>query len=213
MSALALVVGAAAGFAGAIPPGPVGLAVASHASEGRAARALRVGIGAALVDATLCAAIGLGAGPTLVRLTAPAPVRVFVAIAYAALGVFLLAETLLRPGRVARPSAAPTAARGDGFARGALRGVTNPSLIANWTLVVTALGAADVLPPGPIAAFAFALGVGVGVGGWFAVLTRLVAGARARGERIAPWLRGAGALTGALLLAGGGVGVVRALAT
>jgi threonine/homoserine/homoserine lactone efflux protein len=205
---LAAVAGCAIGFVGAIPPGPAGMAIASHAAEGRERRAIAVALGAATVDVVLCAAIALGAGPTLARLVEAPIVRLFLAVAYAALGAFLLAETLLRraPRRAApvRPAATHT-----GYLSGVLRGVTNPSLLANWTLVVTALTAAGALRPGATSGLAFALGVGAGVVGWFASLAHLVS--RAPRAKSAPWLRAAAGLTGVLLLVAGGVGTVRAL--
>jgi threonine/homoserine/homoserine lactone efflux protein len=203
---LSAAAGCAIGFVGAIPPGPAGMAIATHAAAGRQRRAISVALGAATVDVSLCAAIALGAGPILARVTDVPVVRVFLALAYAALGVFLLAETLLRR---SAPKAAAPATAAPGYLAGVLRGVTNPSLVANWTLVVTALTAAGALAPGPVSAFAFALGVGVGVVGWFVTLARVVA--RAPRARSAPWLRAAAGVTGVLLVVGGGVGTVRAL--
>jgi threonine/homoserine/homoserine lactone efflux protein len=202
---LAAAAGCAIGFAGAIPPGPAGMAIATHAAEGRGRRAIAVALGAATVDVALCAAIALGAGPFLARLTEAPIVRLFLAMAYATLGVFLLAETLLRRGK-RKLAVAPA---GGGYVAGVFRGVTNPSLVANWTLVVTALTAAGALRPGAVGAIAFALGVGAGVVGWFAALTGVVS--RAPRTQSAPWLRLAAGLTGALLVVAGGVGTVRAI--
>ena len=70
--------------------------------------------------------------------------------------------------------------------------------------------AARIFPTGPVSGCAFAVGVGIGVLGWFATLTRAVS--RAPGARIAPWLRAAAVVTGALLVVGGSVGAIRALA-
>jgi threonine/homoserine/homoserine lactone efflux protein len=205
-TALAAAAGCAIGFVGAIPPGPAGMAIATHAAEGRGRRAIAVALGAATVDVALCAAIALGAGPFLARLTEAPIVRLFLAVAYATLGVFLLAETLLRRAPKAVARVAPA---GGGYFAGVLRGVTNPSLVANWTVVVTALTAAGALRPGPASGVAFALGVGAGVVGWFAALGHVVA--RAPSARRAPWLRAAAGVTGVLLIVGGGVGTVRAL--
>jgi threonine/homoserine/homoserine lactone efflux protein len=204
----ALLAGIAIGFLGAIPPGPSSMAVAAHAADGRSRRAVAVGLGAASVDATLCAAIALGAGPWLARLTEPPAVRVFLAVAYAVLGALLVVEAILRPKRARAPRAS-VAQRIDGFASGVLRGVTNPTLVANWTMVIAALSSTRVLPPGPSAGALFAAGVGLGVAAWFAILARVVGSAPQ--DRLAPWLRGAGILTGALLVAGGGLGCFRAL--
>ena len=208
---LAASVGCLIGFVGAIPPGPAGMAIATHAAEGRARRAIAVALGAATVDVMLCAAIALGAGPFLARLTEPSIVRVFLAAAYAGLGVLLLVETLLRrtPRKAAPVGAVAAPPANTGYFAGVVRGVTNPRLLANWTMVVTALTAAGVLGAGRASAAAFALGVGVGVVGWFAALAHVVA--RTPRGKSAPWLRAAGGRTGVLLIVGGSVGTVRAL--
>jgi threonine/homoserine/homoserine lactone efflux protein len=193
-----IVLGFAAGFLGAIPPGPVGMAVANHAAEGRTRQGVLTGLGAALVDTVLSGAIALGAGPLLARLTEPPIVRVFLAFAYAALGVMLVAEALLGK-KKPRPAAIP------GFAAGALRGITNPTLAANWTMLVAGLTAAGLYVPSPIGGASFAIGVGLGVSSYFTVLARAV-GAAPSG-RLAPWLRAIGGVTGAALV----VGAARAL--
>lgn len=206
MSLQALAVGAATGFLGAIPPGPAGIAVAGHAACGQSRRAVAIGLGSALVDFVLCAAVSLGAGSAIARLTEPPWVRASLAGVYALLGAWMLARALLRR---SAPAGAPARRSRDGFAGGVLRGLANPSLLANWTLVIAGLGAAGLLPKGAIAGLAFALGVGIGVGGWFSALARIVA--RARGGRLAGWLRAAGAAVGLVLMVGGGAAAVRAL--
>jgi threonine/homoserine/homoserine lactone efflux protein len=207
MSVQALAVGAATGFFGAIPPGPASMAVADHAASGRARRAISVGLGAALVDFLLCASISTGAGPTIARLTHPSWVRAALAIAYATVGMVMIAHSL----RARRRGAPPTKESSVGFAGGMLRGIANPSLFANWTLVIAGLGASGLLPQGPLAGLAFALGVGLGVSGWFSALARIVD--RVRGARFSSWLRISGLTVGALLLAGGAVATFRALAS
>jgi threonine/homoserine/homoserine lactone efflux protein len=61
-----------------------------------------------------------------------------------------------------------------GFVLGASVTLLNPTIIASWTVVVTAAHGAGVLVPGLLPAVGFALGVGVGVVGWFATLVRLL---------------------------------------
>lgn len=205
MSLQALAVGAAAGFLGAIPPGPAGLAVAGHAASGHSRRAVAVGLGSALVDLVLCAVIALGAGPALARLTEPPWIRASLAAVYALVGAVLLAKALRRR----RAPAPPAASSRDGFAGGVLRALANPSLLANWSLVVAGLGAAGLLPKGLLAGLAFALGVGLGSGSWFSALTRIVS--RVRAAKLAVWLQAAGAAVGLMLLLGGGAATVHAL--
>ncbi len=206
MSFQALAVGAATGFLGAIPPGPASLAVAGHAASGQSRRAVAVGLGSALVDLMLCAAIAMGAGPVLARLTDAPWVRASLAGLYALMGAVLLAQALRRR---STPALQPAARSRDGFAGGMLRAIANPSLAANWSLVVAGLGAAGLLPKGALAGLAFAVGVGLGSGSWFSALARIVT--RAQGARLAAWMRAAGAAVGLLLLLGGGAATVRAL--
>ncbi len=213
MSVQALALGAATGFLGAIPPGPASMAVADHAASGRARRAVSVGLGAALVDFLLCASISTGAGPTLARMTHPTWVRAALAIGYAAVGVVMIAQSLRAKGKGTGRAVWQTKPTGEkaslGFAGGMLRGIANPSLFANWTLVIAGLGASGLLPRGPLAGLAFAVGVGVGVSGWFSALARIVD--RLRGARFSRWLRYSGLAVGSLLLAGGMVATLRAL--
>jgi threonine/homoserine/homoserine lactone efflux protein len=206
VSAPPLLLGFVAGFLGAIPPGPVGLAVAGHAAEGRARRAVLVGLGAALVDTCLSGAIALGAGPLLARATEPPLVRAFLAAAYAGLGIMLVGESLLRTQRKRR---APARGASTSFAGGVLRGIANPTLAANWAMLVAGLTASGLYAPSPAGGASFAIGVGTGVASYFTVLARAV-GAAPNG-RVAPWLRAIGGVTGAALVVAGGVGAARAL--
>jgi threonine/homoserine/homoserine lactone efflux protein len=208
VSGVSLALGVAIGFFGAIPPGPTGVAVLAHASEGRARSALAVGLGAATVDATLCTVIALGAGPVLARATEAPMVRVFLALAYAVLGGMILLEALLRKRRRTVPStmAAP---RTRAFASGLVRGLTNPTLVINWTAVIAALSAAGVLARGPLAGALFAVGVGLGVSAWFGTLAYLAA--RARGDRLTPWLRAVTFATGSMLVVVGCLNAAKAL--
>ena len=200
-----LLLGFAAGFLGAIPPGPVGVVVASHAAEGRTRQGVLTGLGAALVDTLLSGAIALGAGPMLARLTEPTIVRVFLAAAYAGLGVMLVAEALVGSKKKERPRQSGAF----GFAGGVVRGITNPTLAANWTMLVAGLTASGIYVPSPLGGASFAIGVGLGVSSYFGILARAV-GAAPSG-RIAPWLRAIGGVTGAALVCAGGFGAARAL--
>src|SRR5262249_4303827 len=147
----------------------------------------------------------LGAGPLLARLTEPTIVRVFLAAAYAAIGVMLVAEALVgKKKKTPRPTRAMS-----GFAGGALRGITNPTLAANWTMLVAGLTAAGFLVPSPLGGASFALGVGAGVAAYFTTLARAVGSAPS--GRLAPWLRAIGGMTGAALVVAGGLGAARAL--
>jgi threonine/homoserine/homoserine lactone efflux protein len=208
----ALALGSACGFVGAIPPGPVGLAVMRHASEDRMAAAVRSGLGGATVDTIICVAVGAGAAPTLARLASPA-VRGSLSLIYVAIGLVVVVRELRRPPvEGAQPPATPRGARLS-YAEGVLRGALNPSLVANWALLIAFLLANRVLSPEPASSLAFALGVGVGVASWFTVLARLIASPRSASTppRSAYWVRRATLAGAVMVVLSGGAGVVQTL--
>ncbi len=101
--------------------------------------------------------------------------RVFLAAAYVFLGAMLLGEALLRRRDTKRDEPAH-----GGYFAGVVRAITNPSLIANWTLAITGLTATGALPRGAGAAAAFAIGVGAGVIARLVRCTRSCRSSRAR---------------------------------
>jgi threonine/homoserine/homoserine lactone efflux protein len=211
------VVGCTVGFLGAVPPGPVGLSVVRRATAGSVAEATRIGLGGATVDFAICTALALGASPLLVALTSHAAVRGVLSALYLGVGIAILVRELRRPRMSALPdvpgapaeSAADTRPSVASYVRGVLGGALNPTLIANWSLAMATLLATGLLAPGAEAGAAFAVGVGSGVFGWFALLARLVGGARTRAH--GTWVR-FGTLAAALaLVVTGGLGAARTL--
>jgi threonine/homoserine/homoserine lactone efflux protein len=208
MIVTALAAGCIAGFLGAIPPGPVGLAVLRGASERRLRDAIHVGLGGATVDTLICAAVGVGAGPTLARLASPA-VRGTLSLAYAAIGAVVLVRELRRrppAGSVPTLPRPPTPSYGQGLARGAL----NPTLFASWGLVIAFLLANGIIAPRPSSTLPFAAGAGIGVALWFALLAHLVASPRPRWTD--SWVRRATVAGAVSVVVSGGVGLIRVLA-
>ena len=59
---MALLAGFAVGLFGAIPPGPVNFNVIRKASQNQTREALRVALGAALVDTVICGFVAMGFG-------------------------------------------------------------------------------------------------------------------------------------------------------
>src|SRR5689334_4420174 len=90
-------IGSVTGFCGAIPPGPVGVAVLQRAADGRPGHALLIGLGGAAGDATICAGIALGAGPLLAGIVSQPLVKLALAGIYMSIGVYIVAEALVRP--------------------------------------------------------------------------------------------------------------------
>jgi threonine/homoserine/homoserine lactone efflux protein len=198
-------VGFAAGFVGAIPPGPVGLSVMRDASEGRVADAIRTGLGGATVDTVICAAVGVGAGPLLARLTSPA-VRASLSVVYLLAGAAVLVRELLR---AKGSTPAPPRARAVSYAQGLARAALNPALVANWAMLVAFLLANGLLAPRTSSTLPFAVGAGVGVAGWFTLLARALASPRPRWA--IPWVRRATLVAALGVVATGGAGLVQAL--
>jgi threonine/homoserine/homoserine lactone efflux protein len=172
---LALMAGAIMGFVGSMPiAGPVAVLVLERGLVRRSREGLGIALGAAAGESVYaffaCWGVGavIGAYPALV----PAS-RLFGAAVLVALGIYLGT-------RRRRPSAAPTpespqkGQKGRGFVLGVSLTLLNPTIIASWTVVVTAAHGAGLLDPGLWTAIAFAAGVGLGIVAWFVVLLRLL---------------------------------------
>jgi len=201
-----LAAGVVAGFVGAIPPGPVGLSVMDHASDKRFADAVRAGLGGATVDLAICAALGVGAGPIFARLASPR-VRIVLCAAYVLVGLAVIVRELrtAHRARVVKPKS-PTLS----YAGGVARGVLNPTLVANWSLLIAFLMAIGVLVPRLASTLPFAIGAGVGVASWFALLAHIIASRRPRCTDT--WLRRATVVAALGVVAAGGAGFVKAFA-
>ena len=214
-------IGLITGFIGAIPPGPVGIAVMQRAAEGDRRAALRIGLGGAALDTLICACIAFGAGPFLATLASNSTVRIALSAICAAVGVFIIVEALVRPHRHRRRLLASASAKASGaaalkpkpaptqFLDGVLRAAANPSSFLSWLLVVAALTGSGILKSGPLDGASFALGIGLGVFGWFALVAHIVD--RARGPSLTPWVRVISMLAGAALVISGSLAAFRAI--
>jgi threonine/homoserine/homoserine lactone efflux protein len=172
---LGLLVGAAMGFVGSMPiAGPIAVLVLERGLVRRGREGLGVALGAAAGESVYaflaCWGVGafLGAYPRVVPIS-----RIVGACVLVALGIYLGTHR-----RAPRPDP-PAAARLEGqkrrgFLLGASLTLLNPTIIASWTVVVTAAHGAGLLVPGLLPAIGFAVGVGVGIVGWFATLLRLL---------------------------------------
>jgi threonine/homoserine/homoserine lactone efflux protein len=172
---LALLAGAAMGFIGSMPiAGPVAVLVLERGLVRRGREGLGIALGAAVGESVYaffaCWGVGavIGAYPALL----PAS-RLFGAAVLVGLGIYLGT----RPRRPSAEHPAESAQAGQkrrGFVLGASLTLLNPTIIASWTVVVTAAHGAGLLEPGLGPAIAFAAGVGLGIVAWFAVLLRLL---------------------------------------
>lgn len=201
---MALLAGFAVGLLGAIPPGPVNVNVIRKASLVQTRAALRVALGAALVDTVICGFVAMGFGWALERVVTNPWTRLGLALFLLAAGLKILffdrdrdAERgAVRPGLTAPPKEVS----GSRFPLlvGVLLGAANPALFVNWTLLISFLVGHRLLPPGLLPAGVFAAGVGIGVFVWFLVLVELVE--RLRNHPAGEWIRYSSLGAGVLLL-------------
>jgi threonine/homoserine/homoserine lactone efflux protein len=199
-----IVIGIVVGFLCAIPPGPLNVTIIGKASSRKRREAYRVAVGGGLVDMLICGAIGLGFGWALETLVTKRWVK-------ASLALFLVLYGLkvLILDRKKEREALSAAERGDGPAKqapkgrlhvlvGFLQGASNPTLIVNWTFIISFLVAHRLMRTTMPAQAGFAVGIGLGVFGWFAVLIELLE--RFRDHPIGAWLRKSTVYAGILLI-------------
>jgi threonine/homoserine/homoserine lactone efflux protein len=201
---MALLAGFAVGLFGAIPPGPVNLNVIRKASRNETREALRVALGAALIDTAICGFVAMGFGWALERVVTNPWTRLGLALFLLAAGLKILffdrdrdaGRGGVRPGLTAQPKEV------SGFRFpllvGVLLGAANPALFVNWTLLISFLVGHRLLPPGLLPAGVFAAGVGIGVFVWFLVLVELVE--RLREHPAGAWIHYSSFGAGVLLL-------------
>jgi threonine/homoserine/homoserine lactone efflux protein len=201
---MALLAGFAAGLLGAIPPGPVNVSVIRKASRYQTREALRVALGAALVDTAICGFVAMGFGWALEKIVTNAWTRLGLALFLVAGGLKILVldrrrdaeRNGLRPGLTAPPKDAT------GFrfplVVGVLQGAANPALLVNWTLLISFLVGHRILPPGLLPGGVFAVGIGLGVFAWFGILVELVE--RLRNHPAGEWIRDSSVAAGLILL-------------
>ena len=201
---VALLAGFAAGLVGAIPPGPVNINVVRKASQNETREALRLSLGAALVDAVICGFVAMGFGWVLEKVVTNPWTRLFLALFLLGGGLKVLVVDRRRDAaRNGEPRERPAPPRAPSWLRfpllvGALQGAANPSLFVNWTLLVTFLVGHRLLPTGLLAGLAFGVGVGLGVFVWFLILIELVE--KLRGHPAGEWIRDSSVAAGLLLL-------------
>jgi threonine/homoserine/homoserine lactone efflux protein len=158
---LALLLGAGLSFAGSLPmTGPLALLVLDRAVARERASAFWIACAGALVEGGIAGAIGTLLPLVLRHSTAIVLVaRVGGAVVILAVGVSLL----VRPQMVTELK---TERKRESFVAGLLATALNPTLIATWTVTVTALNANGLLDGGLRAGSIFGAGVAAGVLGW-----------------------------------------------
>jgi threonine/homoserine/homoserine lactone efflux protein len=168
---VALVLGFGISFLGSVPmTGPLALLVLDRVIVAQRASALWIALAGALVEGGLAAGVAtflplvLAHSNTILVLA-----RVSGALVITAVGVTLV----LRPGVL---EAIKTDRTGQSFLAGFLATALNPTLLATWTVTVTALDSNDLIEGGYRTGLAFGAGVAAGALGWFAVVLLLSRG-------------------------------------
>ena len=199
-----IVIGIVVGFLCAIPPGPLNVTIIGKASNRLRRQAYRVALGGSLVDMLICGAIGLGFSWALETLVTKRWVKASLAIFLVLYGLKILIVDRKRD-REALPVAgddggpAPAAPKGRLHVLvGFLQGAANPTLIVNWTFIISFLVAHRLMRTTAPAQAGFAVGIGLGVFAWFAVLIEILE--RFHDHPIGAWLRKSTVYAGILLI-------------
>lgn len=180
---IALIAGLVLGFFGSIPvAGPVSILVIKNALEKGIKQGIDIAIGASVGEAVYAFIAFWGLTTVLEQFPVLVPIsKIAGAVLVIALGIYLVV-------RRTNPTDMHAANLADRQERRLLRGFLsaflNPTLLATWTTVVTALHATSLVDPSPRGAIPFAIGVGIGIFGWFAFLVEIVV--RRFRDRLAP---------------------------
>jgi threonine/homoserine/homoserine lactone efflux protein len=199
----ALALGFGLAFVGSAPmTGPLALLVLDRVIVLQRASAFWIALAGALVEAFIAAAIGtflplvLRHSQTIVLLA-----RVSGALVIFAVGVTLL----IRPGVL---DAIKTERKRQSFLAGFLATALNPTLLATWTVAVTALHANGLLAGGYRVGIAFGTGVGAGALAWFVLI--LLLARRWSPQRAAAYRGALARAVGVILILLGAIVLIRA---
>lgn len=199
----ALVLGFGLAFVGSVPmTGPLALLVLDRVIVQQRASAFWIALAGALVEGCIAGAIGT----FLPLVLQHSQLIVLLARVSGALVIFAVGVTLLvRPGVL---DAIKTDRKRQSFLAGFLATALNPTLLATWTVAVTALHANGLLGGGYRAGLAFGAGVGAGALGWFVLI--LLLARRWSPQRAAAYRGGIVRVVGVILILLGAVVFIRA---
>jgi threonine/homoserine/homoserine lactone efflux protein len=210
---LSLVIGLAAGFLGAIPPGPLNVTCLRKALQGQRREAYRVAAGGSAVDILVCLLIGFGLGWILEKVVTNFWIRTALALFLVGYGLKLLVVDRRRDKIALAANAAENGPSGERSApvppparfrlpvlTGLLQGAANPALFVNWTILISFLVSHRLFVPSAASALGFALGVGAGVFAWFMLLIELTDRWK---KKAGSWVARSTVLAGVLLVAFG----------
>lgn len=158
--------------------GPTGVLVLTWGIERRYDKALAVGLGAALPEATYASCAFLGFAAVLERYSWVGPASQGLAVVILlGLGLLLLSGRIGGDAPAAAKSssrfrvAGPVGAFGVGFGIAVL----NPAFIANWSIVLAMAHGTAGFDLKPARVLPFGIGVVAGVMGWFGIVLALLA--------------------------------------
>jgi len=160
--------GIVVGFLGAVPVGPLNIAVMTDGLRGKGRTALALVIGGTLGDFLYCGVAMLGLSQLLVDTLQSLALRLVFGIGIVAYGIFILLRSNVRlEGAAAPPRFGQVH---NSFWIGLLLTLLNPSLLATWALTGGALHAWGIIGPGVGENLLFAAGAGVGMAAWLSLL-------------------------------------------
>jgi threonine/homoserine/homoserine lactone efflux protein len=173
---VALGLGAGLALAGSIPmTGPLALLVIDRIITGQRRAALWIALAGALVEGVIAAAVATLL-PQVLRHSEAIVMRARLS---GALVIFAIGMTLaIRPELL---DSIKTDRKRQSFAAGFLTTALNPTLLATWTVTVTALHANGLLEGTDGTGIAFGLGAGAGALAWFVFLLLLARRSRLTG--------------------------------
>jgi threonine/homoserine/homoserine lactone efflux protein len=205
---ISLAVGFVAGLVGAMPPGPLSVALMHRGANGDRGAWLFAGLGGAVTHLIFLIAIGLGTTPVLLTLAERNVVRLVLALGVIAWAVAFVARSSMRAREtVADPANGAAALHGATAMESQVTGFG--MLAAKWIVVLGFALANGPLVLGTIPLVLFAAGVWTGALAWFSLLPRL--GARATAAGIPSLGRVVSYVAAAVMLASGLAGLLRVL--
>jgi threonine/homoserine/homoserine lactone efflux protein len=172
---VAFVIGSIIGFVSAIPvAGPISAVILSYGLKGLYTEGRRIALGASLVESAYAFFAFWGFGTFLADSKLIFTLsKSFTAILLAILGVYFFVSKKIREPNPVLSTAESAHPRG-AFFIGAAMTLINPTLIATWTVVATALYSATLFPF-TLENFAlFSIGLSIGIFVWFTLMLKLI---------------------------------------
>jgi hypothetical protein len=207
----ALAVGFVAGLVGAMPPGPLSVALMHRGAAGDRGVWLVAGLGGAVAHLIFLVAIGLGTTPVLLTLAERNVVRLMLAVGVIAWALAMVARGVLQSVRSPELFTGGPSAAAELHSAAAMESqvIGFGMLAAKWIVVLGFALANGPLVLGTLPLVLFACGVWSGILAWFSLLPRL--GARATATGIPALGRAINYTASAAMLASGIAGLVRVL--